>query len=245
MSAVVVVTGGPPHAHDFVASSSAIATVLTRAGHRVQVRHDVDDAFCALVAGGDRPAAVVVNALLWRMEGEKYDAWRDEWAYSPSAPAREAVTAYVHGGGALVGSHTASICFDDWPGWGELLGGGWVWGTSSHPPVGPVTVHRAADVEHPVLSGVPATFDTVDEVYGDQLLHPGTVPLAFAKRHAADADQPVAWVAERGRGRVAYLGLGHDAAAVSSPVPARLLANMVAWASRMPGVGQEVADATG
>lgn len=230
MSTVLVVTGGPDHAHDFAASSAALAGVLRSAGHDVRVTDDVEAAFCGL-AGPRPPATVVVNALRWRMLGAAYDRWRDRWAYSPSPEARRAITHYVHAGGGLLGVHTASICFDDWPQWGDLLGGRWVWGVSSHPPVGPVTVRRTG-VAHPVVDDLPDSFATVDEVYGDQQLAEGTVVLAVAKRHAGDADQPVVWAAERGEGRVVYVALGHDAPALAAGTPARLVAGAVAWTTR-------------
>jgi uncharacterized protein len=236
MSRVLVVTGGPgpDHAHDFTdpvtGTGPALVRLFAADGHDVDMTVDPETAFRALGDAADGAAqydAVVVNALRWRMDDDRYARWRDEWALSLSDTARDGLVSFVHGGGGLVGSHTASICFDDWPGWGVVLGGSWVWGESSHPPVGPVRVH--VDGAHPVTVGVPASFEVVDEVYGDMFVEPFIDVLATARRTPDDDDQPIAWALGSGGGRVVYCGLGHDVASIEHPAHAQLLRNAVRW----------------
>jgi type 1 glutamine amidotransferase len=113
-----------------------------------------------------------------------------------------------------------------------VLGGAWVWGDSSHPPVGPVSVDVVDG--HPVTEGLPTTFEIVDEVYGDLFVEPGVHVLATARRSPDDDDQPIAWAHGVGAGRVVYCGLGHDVASLEVPAHARLLRNAVRWVAYEP-----------
>jgi hypothetical protein len=225
MTRVVVLAGGCPHAHDFAAVGAALADLVAAQGHDVDVVDHPDAAAARL----DRAAALVVDALWWRMLGDAYDDWRDEWAYSPPPPTRAAVADFVGNGGGLLAAHTAAICFDDWPEWGDIVGGAWQWGVSSHPPLGRATATVSAD--HPVVDGMPTTFGVVDEVYGDLARRDDITVLAVARPDGTevDTDQPVAWVHSYGRGRVVYSGFGHDAASIRSPGHAQLLRQGLAW----------------
>jgi len=229
MTRVLVITGGPTYAHDFTGpegTGTALVAMLSEAGHEVRCTDDMEE---GLLTSPDAEV-VVINALRWRMLADRYEPWRDEWAYSPSAPARRAITDFVHGGGGLVAGHTAVICFDDWPQWGGLLGGTWVWDVSSHPAPSPVAA-RLASTPHPVLDGVTG-LELVDEVYGDLSMADDVTVLATARRHADDADQPVVWARTVGRGRVVVDGFGHDASSLQSPDHRRLLLNAVAWCAQ-------------
>lgn len=229
MAAVLLLTGGPDHAHDFPATSTALAAALRVDGHTIDMVDDPDDAARRLADGGYD--TLVVNALRWRMHGERYDPWRAEWAYETLRSTRDCIAGFVRDGGGLVGSHTASICFDDWPEWRDVLGGAWNWDRSSHPPPAPVRATVDAETPHPVTAGLPAAFVLVDEVYGDLDIEPGVQSLATARRHPDDESQPVVWAHHYGTGRVVYDGFGHDVASIDDPVHARLLRQAVTWVS--------------
>jgi len=152
---------------------------------------------------------------------------------SLSGNAREAIVAHVRGGGGLLGVHTASICFDDWPEWRSILGGTWVWGHSGHPPPGAVDVH-VIEPDHPLVQGID-DFTLSDEVYGDLALEQDVLPLLQATAVGADCGtHPTLWERTVGRGRVVYDALGHDAASIEHPVHARILARCALWALRAP-----------
>ena len=227
MTRIVVLAGGVPHAHDYAGIGRALGETLGAQGHDVTVVDRPELAAGALDGAG----ALVVDGLWWRMEGEAYARWRDEWAYSPSPETRDTLAAFVAGGGGLLALHTASICFDDWPEWGAIVGGAWHWGRSSHPPAGAVRPQIVAD--HPVVRGVAAVIadhdDMRDEVYGDMLLADGIEVLATARRTPDDGDQPVVWAHHYGAGRVVYLGFGHDADSIEHPVNRRLITQALAW----------------
>ena len=228
MSRVVVLAGGSPHAHDFPAIGTALLQMASEMGHAVQLVADPDCAARLITDTETSPVdALVVDGLWWRMLGDQYQTWRGEYGYSPSQATREAFTAFVNDGGGLVALHTTAICFDDWPQWGDVVGGSWQWGTSSHPPVGPV----AASVvrQHPVVAGLPAEIVLRDEVYGDMRVNDSVDVLAVAKRHADDADQPVVWAHSYGRGRVVFDGFGHDVDSVRQPHHAQLIEQALTW----------------
>lgn len=228
MTRALLLTGGPDYAHDFHASSAALAEVLAGAGVECTVVHHPDEV-ATLLPGDFR--LLVVNALRWRMLGERYDSMRAEWGYHTPAATREAITSFVAAGGGLLGNHTAPICFDDWPEWGDVLGGSWQWGRSSHPPFGDITarVGSPAAAMHPILQGMPSELRLCDEVYGDMAIRPDAEVLMVARRTPDDADQPVVWTHRYGRGRVAYDGFGHDAASLRDEAHATLLRQAANW----------------
>lgn len=224
MRRVVVLAGGSPHAHDFEAVGRALADQLAARGDEIVLVDHPDRAARELGDGAD---ALVVDGLWWRMLGDVYDEWRAEHGYSPSTQTRAALDSFVRDGGGLVALHTTVICFDDWPGWGELLGGFWRWGVSSHPPKGPVAAKLVC--EHPVVRGLPDTIELDDEVYGDLAIEGEIEVLATSRRHADDADQPVVWVHRHGAGRVVVVGFGHDADSIRHPHLARLVGQGLDW----------------
>ena len=221
-----MLAGGSPHAHDFAASGAALTHLATSHGHEVVRAAHPDDAACVLEGGSFD--AFVVAGLWWRMRGAAYDAWRDDWAYETSATTRRAIASFVHDGGGLVALHTAPICFDDWPEWRDVVGGVWRWGTSSHPPYGPVTASVVAP-DHPVMAGVPARIELCDEVYGGLDVGADVHVLATARRTPDDDDQPVAWAHAFGTGRVVYDCFGHDGASIAHPHNAVIIADALVW----------------
>jgi type 1 glutamine amidotransferase len=228
MSRVRVITGGPDYAHDFLGPNGtgpAVMRVLRDAGHQVDCTDDIEAGFlnCGEVD------VVVINALRWRMMADQYAQWRDQWAFSPSAEARRRIVDFVEGGGGLVACHTAMICFDDWDEWGDLIGGRWVWGTSSHPAPALVKV-SLTDASHPVVAGL-HEMELVDEVYGDVAMGHDISVLATARRHVDDAEQPVVWTRHAGRGRVVVNGFGHDVASIMTPAHQQLLRQAVSWSA--------------
>ena len=222
MAQNLIITGGI--FHPFEASSAALADALSAAAIESEITLDMDGGLREL--SRDAVDMVTINALRWSMTtGEKYAPYRDEWAYRISPEARDGLCGFVRDGGALLGMHTASICFDDWPGWQQLLGGQWVWGESHHPPLGPVTANPTT-ARHPVTAGID-TFTVNDEIYHGLALETDIEPLLEAD--AGDGPQPLLWARTFGRGRVVYDALGHDAAAMSQPMHRRLLQQAATW----------------
>lgn len=209
--------------HDFAASSEALATLLAPLGIESRIEWDLEAGLAGLA---ESPVDLLsINALRWQMIGEKYDPYRDTEAFTPSQSARSALQHYLTTGGALLGLHTASICFSDWPEWQSLLGGRWVWGSSWHPAPEPVTITIEPNT---ALSHLPA-FTVHDELYSDLELNPDTTVLATGVSHAMVTPQPVIWQHQVGQGRVVYDALGHDSASLNHPTHARLLQDAARW----------------
>ena len=223
MSRVVILAGGSPHAHDFAASGAAVAEVVSQLGHDVEVVEDPDVAASML---HDVDALAVIG-LWWRMLGNAYDPWRERHAYTTPASTRDRLTSFVSNGGGLLALHTATISFDDWQEWGDIVGGAWVWGVSSHPPIGDVQVRLVG--QHPVVDGLPAEFEILDEVYGDLAIRDNVEVLAVAKRDASDPDQPVVWAHRFGEGHVVFDGFGHDVSSIRHPHNRRLMEQAFTW----------------
>lgn len=228
MSRVLVLAGGSPHAHDYASLGAALAALATSHGHVAELVTDPDAAAERL---GDELAepidALVIDGLWWRMTGAAYDAWRAEHGYSPPATTREQLARYVRDGGGLVALHTTPICFDDWAGWGDIVGGAWRWGVSSHPPGGPVRADVVGD--HPVVAGIGPTVELDDEVYGDLDVRDGVDVLAVARRHDDDDEQPVIWVHRYGAGRVVFDCFGHDVSSIDNATNRRIIAQAIDW----------------
>jgi uncharacterized protein len=219
MTRALILTGGI--GHPFADASQALAAILAEAGFESTITEDIEAGAADLAEGGF--GLLVVYALRWRMLiGEKYAPHRAQWGYSPTVPQ------FVAAGGGLLALHTAVICFDDWPAWGDLVGGSWVWGHSSHPPLGGITV-SPSDIAHPITDGT-KPFALKDEVYGGLNLLPGIVPLASANGGAGS--QPVLWAQDPGMGRIVTDLLGHDRAALEHPSHRRIIARAASWATR-------------
>ena len=228
-ASAVIVSGGV--AHDFPATSAELVRVLAEAGLRATVETDVESVLGGLgPTAGQRPL-VVLNLLRWTMQVERYAHLRDEWSISLSEPARTGLLEHVRSGGGLLAMHGASICFDDWPEWRELLGGVWRWEGSSHPPLdGAVRVTVATD-RHPIVAGLD-DFDVVDEVYGFLDRTDDVVGLMYSPH--GGTDHPLLWARTVGAGRVVYDALGHHVPSYAVPEHRRIVQRAARWAAGLP-----------
>ncbi len=210
----LLLSGGP---HPFEATTPLLARILESAGLEVDLTDVPDDAGRRLGSGG--VDVLVCNTLRWRMRAARYDDQRAEHAYAMPADTAAALDGWVRGGGRLLALHGAPVCFDDWPGWGDLLGARWNWERSSHPARGPFTVHVAAP-SHPLVAGL-ADFEIDDECYGF-LDHTIAIDALLTGTHGGTA-HPLLWEHRPGRGHVVVSLLGHDAESFTHPTHAEIL----------------------
>lgn len=218
--------------HDFAGSAEVLARILGAVGFSSDISEDVDGTLAGLPRWRE-PPLVVLDALRWSMtQHEKYAPYRAQWAFSTSADMRDGLSSHLARGGGLLGLHTASICFDDWPDWPAMLGAGWQWGRSHHPPPESARVTLAPQA-HPITRGV-SPFEVVDEIYRELAVAADARPLWSAQVPDAAEPVPVAWARRHGCGRVVYDALGHDAASVGQPEHARLIARAAAWCAGRP-----------
>ena len=198
----LILSGGV--GHPFEATYAQVVELLAEIGITAVIDDDLEAALDDLAA---TPVdLLVVNALRWRMEAERYAHLRDDWAFSLSSAGREAIEDHLRAGRPLLALHTAAICFDDWPRWGEIVGAAWNWERSFHPPLGEVEITVATD-RHAITAGLYG-FRIVDEVYGFMDIAPDVEPLAWSFH--GGHEHPLLWAREVGTARVVYDALGHD-----------------------------------
>lgn len=209
--------------HPFAESSAALAAIAHRSSLNVRITQSLGE---AMAAARDNRAILAVNALRWSMtQFERYDADRPEWAGALADADLAAMSAYVSGGGALLAMHTAVICWDNQPGWKRLLGGGWTWHQSYHPPLGEIDVSLTP--LGTATSTGPEHFRLVDEAYHH--LDPEADCEIFAHADSGDGPQPVIWRRRLGEGRIVVDALGHDGRSLSAPGHEALLAALIEW----------------
>lgn len=205
----LVVSGG--WAHPTEQTAPPVVAALQAEGHDVEVTDDLAEATRSLESGD--VGMLVVNALWFSMADERYSPEiRAEWARPTTGAWRNAVEDHVAAGRPLLALHTAPICFDDWPRWGEIVGGAWNWGRSMHPPPGPFTVEVVSD--HPVVEGL-GSFEVNDERYSFLDVGDDVEVLAVA-RDRGDMHE-IVWAREENGARVVYSALGHDPSSYDTP----------------------------
>lgn len=125
-----------------------------------------------------------------------------------------ALERYVEEGGSLLALHSASASLKGNTQYGRLLGGVF----SGHGPVSEFSVHDTG-------TGVTdQPFTILDERYQHQLTQPVSVLLV-------SDTEPVCWTHTVGKGRVAYLSLGHCTGVFSHPAVRSVMEHLWAWLS--------------
>ncbi len=156
--------------------------------------------------------------------------WMDWKVSAPGAKARARLERFVRGGGGLVMVHFACGAWQDWPEFVKIAGRVWNPDLRAHDPRGPFTV-RIVDADHPITRGLPASFETTDELYtcldGDTPVH----VLAKATSKVDKKDYPMAFVLTCGKGRVFHCVLGHDVKALEPEPVKALYRRGTAWAA--------------
>jgi type 1 glutamine amidotransferase len=120
--------------------------------------------------------------------------------------------------------HAASNSLDDLPEWREWIGGHWVNGRSTHPPIGQATAQISA--EHPVTAGL-SDFTLFDEMYSHQYVAPESEVLV--SHTYDDQTHPLVWATESDGRRALYDALGHDVRSFASAGRRELLRREVRW----------------
>ena len=226
MARNLILTGGLYHPFD--AASETLRTALDAVDFESDITTDIHTGLGWLDDGNYD--LLTVYALRFPMLAERFANDRALWAVTMGEADTRRIKAHLKKGGGILAMHTAAISFDDWPRWREIVGAGWIWGTSYHPPHGPVSVKMTAS-RHPITRGLPA-FDFDEEAYSKMDLVPGIDALATVQASVQDSASPCLWARDVGNGRVVYDALGHDSASIDQPTHKRILQRAALWATR-------------
>jgi putative heme-binding domain-containing protein len=213
---VLVIGGGSSHKFAEFFGTTDVAT-LRAAGYTVNYTEDRDQA-AAELAGAD-VAVISVNRQFF-----------DTPEY------RKALFAFAAAGKGLVMLHPGTwYGFVKWPELNAQIVGG---GARGHDKLGAYSVNILKP-EHPIMKGVPTTFEVFDELYyinaEPDKIPAGTSPIEVLAQTSPSikykAPHPVAWITAHPKARIVGLTLGHDERVHDLAAFRTLLANAVKWAS--------------
>ena len=227
---LLVISGGR---HPYEESTPVLERFLKGAGHDVTVTEDPS----VLANASDLNS---YDALVFNTRRENIPDF-GEWALSSSE--QNGMKDFISSGKGFVCLHISTCLPSGWPEYHDITGGGWVSGTSFHPPYGRFSVN-ISNSSHPGVNGV-AEFDTDDELYmglaitegNDVFLtghtKNGTHPWGpnRAPKDMPGGTFPLGWTRRYGQGKVFTLLLGHDGKSFESPEFQQMVLNGVNWST--------------
>jgi uncharacterized protein len=225
----LILSGGV--AHDYAATSPLLAASLQKIGISSEIHERFDVVEDGRLHGFD---LLTINCVRWTCD--QTPAWRDEWHFELSEAARAGFLQFLATGKGLLALHCATICFDDWPEYRQILGGWWEWGHSGHAPYQVHPMH-IADASHPITRGM-SDFDLMDELYTGPRTVEEPRPLMTADWEGES--HPMLWLREYKGAPVCYLAPGHGVETFASPTYETILQRCALWALgrlRMEGRG--------
>ena len=227
----LIITG--QNGHDWRGTTPVLRTLLENTG-RFEVR--VTEEFRGSGAETLAPYDVVILNY--------YESRKPDLRWGERAEA--ALVNYVRGGKGLVVYHFSMAAFDGWTEFEKMCGANWRPGNGHHSARHDFTV-QIKDGDHAITRGLAASYPQAnDELYANLRWQPeGSYHvLATAwddhSRYKPDEkqpvkgagiDQPMLWTVDYGKGRVFVTALGHDAAAMKSPIFIESLTRGTEWAA--------------
>lgn len=147
-------------------------------------------------------------------------------AYSKEA--QKAIMEFAYRGKSILIQHP-SVWYNwkDWPEYNKELVGG---GSESHEKLQEFEV-RVVNPNHPIMNGVPAKFNIVDELYRWKKDPEGTPieVLAIGKGLESGEEFPVVWVVKHPKAKIVGNTLGHDDRAHNLKAYQTILKNSLNW----------------
>jgi uncharacterized protein len=153
-------------------------------------------------------------------------------ANQPISPeTQKALIDFANSGKGLIILHPGTwYAWENFPQWNKEIVGG---GTRGHDALGPFTV-KVTHPEHPVMTGVTASFEVIDELYNyttDPAANAIEV-LAKATSPKSGKNFPQVWIVKHPQARIIGITLGHDERVHDLPQYQTLLKNAVKWVSK-------------
>ncbi len=228
--AKITLLGGGPY-HPFIAQATWFKTVLTPWGHDVTYTESRDALLSDNLVEQD---LLILTSLDWSAAlDQPQSGWESPQActgsYQPLSDACwSGLQSFLAAGKPFLCHHCAIANWDEREELEELFDGRWIWGQSTHGPVGgQVNVEMRAP-DHPINQGL-TNFSITDELYYKLNGPKRCTVLMEAERDGQK--WPLAWAGTTGpnRSRYFYSGLGHDMAAFGHPSLQRFLMQGINW----------------
>ncbi|MDA0988660.1 MAG: ThuA domain-containing protein [Chloroflexi bacterium] len=220
---LLIISGGR---HPYEESTPVLDRFLKGAGHEVTVNWDS-------IVLGDAKEMGRYDALIFNtLRNNETALTKDEQA---------GMTEFIRGGKGFVCIHISGSIPDTWPEYRDITGGGWVMGTSFHPPYGQFTVN-IQNSNHPGVAGI-SDFLTNDELYmgivysdnNDVFMSAdfkeGTHQWGGNPKHMPAGTFPLGWTRSYGDGKVFVTLLGHNGPSFETQEFQKLVLNGIEWAT--------------
>ena len=228
---LLVISGGR---HPYAESTPVLESFLKGAGHSVTVTEDASVLADSSAMGG-------YDALVFNTRRENVADFGD---WSLAKDQQDGMKAFINSGKGFVCLHISTCVANTWPEYHDITGGGWISGTSFHPPYGEYTVN-IKDGTHPGVQGI-SDFSTNDELYmglaikdGNNVFitgdaESGTHPWGPERKpqDMPGGTFPLGWTRKYGAGNVFVLLLGHDGRSFETPEFQKIVLNGVNWATQ-------------
>ena len=227
---LLVISGGR---HPYEESTPVLEGFLKSAGHDVTITEDAS----VLAKSADMDG---YDALVFNTRRENIPDYAD---LALSVQEQVGLKAFISSGKGFVCIHISGCLSDTWPEYHDITGGGWISGTSFHPPYGKFSVN-VSDSKHAGVQGI-ADFTTNDELYmglafrdGNDVFITGTAeggthPWGPERQpmNMPGGTYPLGWTRKYGDGKVFVLLLGHDGQSFQTPEFQKIVLNGVDWAT--------------
>jgi len=208
---ILIILGGIYH--DFEGFTKAIRPVLEAAGHFVETTYDLDTLLHLKEKGYD--LVLSYTSLSKHREGKG-----DTHPETLSSEQTQALIEWVRQGGSFLPVHSGSVSGAPNPALRELIGAVFV----EHPPRFSFTVYPMGK-EHPITEGIEA-FTVKDEFYIQDYTSSIEIHMVAIDRGVA---HPMVWSRKEGKGRVAYIAMGHNEEVWQLVPYQRLLLQAIDW----------------
>lgn len=216
---VLLIGGGSSHDFGRFFNSTDSAT-LAAAGFAVNYTEDRDQAAAELA----RADVAVISVNRQFFDTPEY---------------RKALFDFANAGKGLVMLHPGTwYGYAQWPELNAAIVGG---GARGHDRIARFSVN-AVKPDHPVMKGVPASFEVEDELYyvnaEPDKIPAGTSPIEVLAETSPSVrfkqPHPSVWITSHPKARIVGIALGHDERVHDLPAFRTLLTNAVRWAARLP-----------
>lgn len=225
---LLVISGGR---HPYVESTPVLGDFLSAAGHDLTITEDP-----SILTNADELRQY--EALIFNTRRENLPDFGD---LTLSSAEQDGMKQFIRSGKGFICLHIGTCVPNNWPEFHDITGGGWITGSSFHPPYGEFTVN-ISNPAHPGVQGV-SDFTIHDELYmglafrddNDVFItadaDEGTHPWGPQRQptHMPGGTFPLGWTRRYGVGKVFVLLLGHDARSFQSPGFQQLVLNGVDW----------------